>query len=303
MLEAVFTCLGAGEEALLTHVLRASSLASALGLRFVVVTFSPLGSAAHARLIDSGALALASPPQPSPAAELRAAVRAVARLVPAEASSYIAWMEPSQEDFLRFAGHLCAWLDEGRADLVAPRRAAGGGAAYPAEQAHAEAFGNLYLNALLESHAAAIAAYSRLPLAPPCVDWFFGPVLLRASFACHWHASPHAMAEHEPRCVASLLALLRAVRAGATLATPEITYVQPSKHHPLGAHGLAVHAAAEGEGEARASALDGVQQQWLRLSATIRFVSEEIVDMARATVAQVSAAAASEEAPAALGAR
>ena len=298
----VCTCLGANEDALYPTVLRAAGLASALGIRFMVLTFYPLPAASQTSLIDVGALVYAAPPQTSPGAELRVTIMAATQLVTADA--YVVWMEPSQDDFVRFAAQLTSMMEDSDCvDIIMPTRGATSGSAYPAQQVHAEALGNLYLNTLLASHSATIAAYSQRPSKSAQVDWFFGPVVMRASLAHHWHSSSSAPLPDEPRTKSSLISLLRAVRAGAKLATPEIAYVhRPSSLQlvqPAGSVGGG-RVATPPAGES--IAIEDVQYQWFRLEATIRAISDEIRELARATVAQTMAhSAATQEAAVAGG--
>lgn len=290
----VCTCLGAGEECHLTNVLHASVIASALGVRFMVVAFSPLSSDAHTCLAGAGAVVYSAPSQPSPGAELCNTILTASQLLSSTPDAFIAWMEPDQEDFVRFAAHLAAQLEEGNVDVIAPVRPSNI-STYPAEQAHAEALGNLYLNKLLASHSATIAAYSKRPSKPLQIDWFFGPVVMRAAVAHFWHGEKITHQQKELRTVTSLLALLHAIRAGAKLSTPEISYVHLGARSPrmqvidiAGRDGEFSSQMVKDSSPTTGSA-ESVLKQWLRLSTTIQLVSEEILEMARATVAQVSA--------------
>jgi hypothetical protein len=146
---------------------------------------------------------------------MRATLLAASQLLPSM-RGFLAWMEPDQDDFVRFVYHLTAELIDQQADVAAPRRPPNSLAGYPPEQVHAETLGNLYLNALLASHSASLAAYSSTQQSPPkaaSLDWFFGPVVIRASLAHHWHSCSIAL-QHEPRTVALLTSLLTAVSAG-----------------------------------------------------------------------------------------
>ena len=257
----------------------------------MVLAFSPLPAESQTSLIDAGSIVYTAPPQPSPGAELRVTIMAATQLVTSTADACVVWFEPSQGDFMRFVGHLTSMMEDESVDIIIPTRAASSYTGYPAQQMHAEALGNLYLNTLLASHSATIAAYLQRPSKSAQIDWFFGPIVMRASLAHHWHSSSSVPQPDDPRTKLSLISLLRAVRAGAKLATPEIAYMHKASSTPLvqsvGAFGVGV-ALTPPVAEQR-STIEDVQYQWQRLETTIRAISDEIRDLARATVAQTVA--------------
>mgnify|MGYP006156359709 CR=1 FL=1 len=204
----------------------AAALASALNVAFLVLNGSPLERLAQG-LISTGAMVV--PTQLPPAAvanggsALRAALREGLSILNAGEEAVIAWIEPDQQDAVRWLPHLASLILNGPVDIVVPRRADAGGATaacgYPPDQLAAERFGNLYLNQLVAAWtagagaagtaaAAAAAAAASGAVAPVSmgVDWFFGVLLVRASVAARWVQSD----EHEPRTVALLLPFLEA---------------------------------------------------------------------------------------------
>jgi len=209
----------------LNAVVGAAELASALGLTFVVLDASPVAAVAEAL---SNARATVISAAPADACEtFRAALCAAAAMTAGD--GVVAWLEPTQRDLVRFVPRLAAMIREGHADAVLPRRPAGPGAGYSAAQRHAEAFGNLYLDAELD----ALRRGAGAPPAPP-LDWFFGALLLRASLVRLW-------AEHDAhgpaRAAAMLLPLVRALRDGATLAAPAVAYVHAAEQLPRASSG------------------------------------------------------------------
>ena len=287
----------------------AAALASALGLPFLVLNASPLTrlslglEAAKATVVSVPAPVIASLGYGALFREgFREGFAFLHRFNGGSEGGVLAWMEPEQQDVVRFLPHLAARILDGHYDLVVPRRTS-----FPSEadvaagaaQYHAERFASLYLDAQM---AACVAN-------PPAMDWFFGVLLVRASFAQRWIQSPRP---YEPRPVAMLLPLLHALDAGARLDTPEVSFVSTPRATAMAAWAVAtslvdpaaVSAAAAKAGQAhtqitsgtvvganpsapsdaggRGPSLEVVENQWEHLQTTILQVTDSIRTLAAA---------------------
>ena len=281
----------------------AAALASALGVPFLVLNSSTLErlslglAAAKAIVVETtgirGAVADGS--------ALREALAEGCRRL-GTVEGVLAFMEPEQQDIVRWLPHLATSLFEGRADIVVPRRSASptdssAASADCAAQHHAEAFGKLYFDAQLSAIAGRAAP-------PPQLDWFFGVLLVRSSVVRRW-ISPAA--PYEPRAVAFLLPLLQTIKAGARLETPEVNYVSTPRATAMAAWAACTalvdpaavnpaqmaagqvpgqplpptdSTAADGSNGVRGPSLTEATRQWERLASTIRQVGDEIRSLA-----------------------
>lgn len=280
-------CVDHETDPLLVSLVRTAELASALGVTFFVFNSSSLPGVS-ARLAACHAVVYDAPPQGKEEAAsgnaMRNALRAAGSLLGTE-DGVLAWMEPDKHDFVRFVPNLAQEIIERKADVVAPSRPPDCHASgYPPEQAHAEAFGALYLNTFLAAHSASISENSggRTGASSVRIDWFFGPIVLRASVAGHWLSSTHKQST-----LALLLPLLAAVRAGAQLSTTQIGYLHTARYEPTLLEG-----GAPAPVPILPPTVESVQRQWLRLSSTVTLVAESIRQMATATATELATASA-----------
>ncbi len=91
--------------------------------------------------------------------------------------SVIAFFEPEKADMVQHTQLLSSRILQGVEDITIPARTQRSWDSYPVEQQYSEKFGNYHLNN--------IARECKFPQ----LDWFFGPVLFRASLARYWIGS------------------------------------------------------------------------------------------------------------------